>query len=47
VQKMAGSDEAAAATVNKRPHSEVDAADNGEDNPPRALELRKPLRAID
>lgn len=45
--KMASSDEAAATPTNKRPHSEVDAANNGEYNPPRAAELRKPLRAID
>jgi hypothetical protein len=33
---MAGSDETTAAPASKRPHSEVDAADNGEDNPPRS-----------
>lgn len=39
--KMASSDEAAATLTNKRPHSEVDATNNGEYNPPRAAELRK------
>lgn len=34
VQNMAGSEEAAAGPANKRPHSEVDAADNGECKPP-------------